>query len=227
MKSFSKKLRGAPKRSLEVLRNEGVRSLCFRVLGETVYRRAWVWERVLNGAAPEKTCRLAVETRLLASSELDEYDEFCAERESLDSGSAPGLSEIRRRLNAGQLCFIARCQGRIVSSAWMALGRAWIDYLACEVLLAPDDAYLYESYTLPDYRGRGVPTERSRQEVEYLRRKGCRRMIAVISPENRAAVRHAERAGWKPLGVMGCVKLGPWRRLSCRLKEGHAPLVIA
>ncbi len=79
MKNFIKKLRSAPKRSIEVLRNEGVRSLWFKILGETVYRRVWLWERVLSEPLSERTSQVLVEISLLASSELNEYFDFRAQ----------------------------------------------------------------------------------------------------------------------------------------------------
>ena len=88
--------RRAIQRAIEVLRDEGVRGLWFRILGETVYRRVVLMERLLEEPIAEMTACLPVVIDLLKDTEADEYTGF---RPGVD------LSEIRRRLAAGQWAF--------------------------------------------------------------------------------------------------------------------------
>lgn len=189
-------------RAIEVLRTEGWCSLWFKLWGEILYRRVVIVERSLDEPLPPVEARLPVTLGLLQESEVDEYVAFRPEAEP---------AEIRRRLQAGQLCFVARHEGRLVQIAWAAIGRARIDYLAREVALAPDQAYCYESFTAPDVRGQNIAAARSVFMQQVLRQADYRRLVAVIMPENKRAFRPAEKAGYRRVGMLRTFWLGPWR----------------
>src|SRR2546423_935629 len=99
------KFRMALERAREVLRQEGVRSLWFKLLGETVYRRLLLLERPLQEPIPEVKARISVEVSLLQKIQIAEYLEFRAEAKE---------SEVRSQLETGDWCFVARHQGQIV-----------------------------------------------------------------------------------------------------------------
>ncbi len=205
--------RSALRRAVEVLRAEGLGSLWFKILGETVYRRVVLLERRLDGSAVEVTSRLPVVLGLLQETEVDEYV-------ALRPTSDP--AEVRRRLAAGQQCFTARHEGRLVHVCWVATHRAWIGYLQREIALAPDEAYIYDAFTAPDWRGQNISPARSAHMQRALWAAGTRRLLTVIMPENRPAFRPPAKTGYRPIGVLGYVRLGPWRRDFGRLD--HADL---
>jgi len=190
-------------RAVGVLQTEGLRSLWFKALGETVYRRAVVLERSLDEATPQVAARLPVAFGRLQETEVDEYAAFRPETDP---------AEVRRRLQAGQMCFVARHEGKIIHACWVATGRARIDYLAREIALAPDEVYPYESFTAPAYRGQNVAAARSAYMQPVLRQAGYHRAVAVVVPENQVAFRPIEKAGYRRVGVLRTVWLGPWRR---------------
>ncbi len=198
VRSWSRLLR----RATEVLRTEGLRSFFFKVLGETVYRRVVVVERDLSQPPPVVQARLPVSIVRLCDSEIEEYVAFRPETDA---------AEVRRRLQAGQVCWLVRYEGRIVHSCWVTTGRAWIEYLGWDVALPPDTAYSYESFTAPELRGQNLAVARSVVMQQALRQAGYRRAVAVIMPENRAGFYPAEKAGYRRVGVMGYLRIGPWR----------------
>jgi len=200
----------ALKRAAEVLREDGARSLWFKILGETGYRRLMLMERPLEESITAVRPRLPVVIGLLRETEVDDY---------IDFHPAANPPEIRRRLEAGHWCFVARYDGRVVHAGWAATQRAWIDYLACEIRLAPDEVYVYDSFTSPDFRGKNISPARHTQALLYFQDAGYRRIVAVILPENKPAFKVFEKVGFRPLGLMGYVKIGPWRRDFCRVKS--------
>jgi GNAT superfamily N-acetyltransferase len=198
-----------------VLRDEGVKSLWFKILGETVYRRVILMERLLDWPIAEVTSHLPVVIDPLKATEIDEYVMFRL-------GANP--LEVRHRLAAGQLGFVARHEGCIVHAGWTTTRRAWIDFLAHEIALAPDEVYQYESFTTPSFRGQNLATVRIIEMMHYFRKAGYRRMIAVVVPENTPAFRPLEKAGYRPFGLMGYVQIGQWRRNFCRVDRSWQPL---
>jgi GNAT superfamily N-acetyltransferase len=197
-------------RAVDVLRHEGAGSLWFRILGETVYRRVVLMERLLSEPIAELAAHLPVAIDLLKETEVDEYTSFRPEVDPF---------EIRRRLDAGHRAFVARHGGRIVHAGWAAAGGAWIRYLSCEITLAADEAYQYESFTTPGFRGFNIAPLRITEMMRYFRGAGFRRLIAVVVPENAPAFRPLEKSGYRPFGVMGYVKIGRWRWNFCRMSR--------
>lgn len=191
-----------PRRAWEVLREEGLRSLWFHILGETVYRRMVLFERPLSDPIPSAVAAVPVEISLLQPSEAGEYVAF-----------HPGLdaAEVRGRLDRGGKCFIARHQGSIVNACWSAEGSVCIDYLGCNLQLTPGEVYVYNNYTDPRFRSRNIAIVRAIEMLRHFRALGYRRLVAVVVPENKAAFRSPEKAGYRQIGVIGYIRIGRWR----------------
>jgi len=198
----------------QALRDEGVKSLWFKILGQTVYRRVVLMECPLDQPLGYVTPSLSVVIDRLRRSEIDEYAAF---RPDVDP------SEMRRRLEAGHLCFVARHEGQIVHACWATPGRAWVDYLAYEMPLARDEVYQYDSFTAPAFRGHNLAAARVIEAARYFHHAGYRRLVAVVVPENASAFRPLEKAGYRPFGLIGYVQIGQWRRNFCWVNRDSLP----
>jgi SAM-dependent methyltransferase len=194
--------RSALARAVTIARDEGLRSLWFKILGETGYRRLLVMELRLDEPLADVPLRVPAVIEPLRGSDVGDYVAF---RPDTDP------AEVRRRVAAGHLCFVARCQGRIVHACWAATGLAWVDYLAREVPLAPDEVYHYDSFTAPDLRGRNLSSARVTVAARHFRAAGYRRLVAVVVPESSRARRPLEKAGYRVVGRVGYIRLARWR----------------
>ena len=201
----------ALRRGVELVRHEGVRSLWFGILGETVYRRVILMERLLDQPITAPTARLPVAINLLQATEVDEYAEF---RRGTD------IEETRRRLAAGHRAFVARYQGQIVHAGWAAVERAWIDYLACDIVLAANEVFQYGSYTVPGFRGLNIAAVRISEMMRYFRDAGFRRIVAAVVPHNLPAFAPLVKTGYQPYSLMGYIEIGRWRRDFRRARGG-------
>lgn len=189
-----------------------IKRLWFRGLSRArIYRRLILRGRLLSQPLPDVSVRVPVCVSLLAAGEIDAYMAF---RPSEHAG------EIRRRLDEGQWCFVAWHDRQIIHAAWAVTGRARIEYLSMEIMLAPDEVYSYDMFTSPAFRGLDVSPTRMLEVMQYFRDHGYRRLIGAISPENRSAFRPGEKVGWdRPIGKIGYVGLGPWRHVFCRIER--------
>lgn len=188
-------------RGRDVLRREGPRALWFKILGETVYRRLLMVERPLSEPVPEVKAGVPVEITLLSGNEIAEYREFRPETDE---------AELRSRFAAGQRCFVTRHAGRIVSARWAAVDRVWINYLSLELRLAPDEAYPYDLFTTPEFRGQSVSPVTSAEMLRYFQREGYRRMVGTVLPGNEASLRASAKTGYRMCGWIGYVQIGRW-----------------
>ncbi|HEX6201942.1 MAG TPA: hypothetical protein VF100_02995 [Thermoanaerobaculia bacterium] len=194
-------------RAREVLRDEGPRSLFWKLLGETIYRRAWVVERRLDGIAPAPPGPPAPAAPGCEIGELAEADIAAY----LDLRPQSDAATLRRRLAAGERCFVARRNGRIEHATWVAVDLARIEYLGRTLPLAPGDAYAGEAFTRPAARGAALSVAVADAMAARLGGEGLRRLLGVVMPENRAGVVSSWRWGYRPIGVMRTLRLGPWR----------------
>jgi GNAT superfamily N-acetyltransferase len=188
-------------RALEVLRTEGPRSLLFRALAEIVYRRLLIFEQELDEFALA-TASPDLSFGWLDESRLEEY-------ERLRPGHAGQASA---RLRAGDRCFGTWLDGELVAVRWIATGLPRVEYLDLALPLADGEVYHYDSFTSPSHRRRGLSAASQARVADGLQREGVHRIVRAVLPENRAAVRDAEKAGFRRAGRIGFVRLGPWRR---------------
>jgi len=191
------------RRALMTLRVEGPRSFWFKLLAECGYRRLLLIERPLDQPIADYTPRLPVDVAMLAPGELDDYLAFRPETTR---------RELADRLGAGQLCFVARHQRCIVAAAWVSLQPIWMPFLGCRIDVAPDEAHIYDKFTLPTYRGYGIANAVRTHHLKHLQRAGLRRATGVVLPENVSGLRDDVKGGFRTYGVVGRLKLGPWQR---------------
>ena len=188
-------------RAGEVLRQDGLRQLWFRALGELGYRRQLVTELLLPAQVVDAPQPPEAEARFLGDADLDAYATL--HRDS---------REARERFARGERCFGIWLDRRLVSTRWLATGTARLGYLGREVALAPGDVHIYETYTEPGHRGRGISGIAGAIVPAALAAEGARRLVGVLEPENRTGIRANEKVGYRIVGKIGYLRLGPWRR---------------
>jgi hypothetical protein len=193
-------------RSMEILKQHGPRDLWFRLLAKTAYRRMFLFERTLRETGVELTSPPEVAIDLLKPSEIPEY-----------MRARPGnVAEILNRLNHGHMCFLVRYSNSIVHTCWVAVGTARMEYLDCQIEMAPDVAYVYGSFTNHAHRNMNLATLRGAFMELHLFKIGFHRALAVVVPENKAALRRVQKGGYRKFGLIGFMAMGSWRRYFCR-----------
>jgi GNAT superfamily N-acetyltransferase len=190
-----------------VLRREGLGRVVARaavVARGAVYRYVVFIAMDLTAPVPEVQPGPPVEMHLLRSDDLEAY----ARSRSRSVGSVPAL----RRLEEGDVCVAAWLDGEIVSTAWYAFESVRVDEIGRLIRLAPDEAYVYDSYTTESLRGLSIASLRGRWAFAHFRELGFRRTVGWVSPENLPAFGPARKLGYDTLGRAGYFCLGPWRR---------------
>ena len=192
------------KRATKVLREEGIKSFWFKLLSEIgCYRRVLLLERLLEEPISEVKPTLPVTVDLLKKNEVDEYDAF---------RTIVSPSRTLDRLNAGRLCFVARHERQVISACWATIHVILTPYSACEIQLAKDEAYVYDGFTKPDFRGQSIFPAILAEMIKYFRAAGYRRMILGIVPENNPSLWAIRKVGFRLFGTMGYIKIGQWRQ---------------
>ncbi len=182
--SSAQRVRWTPRsvagRSREVLRESGPAALAWKVVGELGLRRLILFEGEPDAVSqPARPVPAAIELGELGSGEADRYLAFRPDSDP---------EEVMRRMAEGDRCHVARVEGRIVAARWVARREAWLPYLGVVMPLTEGDGYLYDAYTTPAWRRHGLSAAVTFHAVRRLRAEGCRRILRVALPENRAGL---------------------------------------
>jgi|SRR5436190_11258617 len=191
------------RRALLTLRGEGVRSFWFKLLAHVGYRRLLLLDQPLVQAVPQFSPTLPVAIAQLTRDDLDDYLAFRPETARAD---------VISRLAAGQICFVARSDRRIVAADWIATEPIKLSYLDCVLDMAPGDVCIYDKFILPDYRGHGISNPLRTHHLRQLQRAGHRRVVVAVLPENASSLRDILKGGYRPCGIIGRIKVGRWQR---------------
>jgi GNAT superfamily N-acetyltransferase len=184
-------------------RHRRIPALVERVLAATVLRRLALLSLDLDSPRPPREAGIPLELGFLEPAEAEAHQ-----------AARDGSGEVaRERLRRGARCFAARtADGRIASVRWIARGDAHIDFLACTLPLAAGEAYNFDTWTDPAFRGLGVASASGARLNDALAAEGVRTVIRAVWPANDQGLRNAAREGFVPAGTIVSVRLGPMRR---------------
>ncbi len=103
----------------------------------------------------------------------------------------------RRRLDAGACCFLVREGERVLHATWVATDAAWVRELQRWFVVPPGDAYVYESYTRPEARGRGLYPYALAGMAAILGARGRVRLWVGVEADNAPSLRAVTKAGFE------------------------------
>ena len=152
-------------------------------------RDGTVWARDLT-EAPEATTPPG--TRLFVVTAHD----FAALDDAMHSTGLYPDDVVSSRLRDGRRPYAVETDGIIASFGWVALSAEPIGDLGISFQLQPDEAYIYDCATRPDYRGRGYYPALLRFMAADLHRIGRHRAWIGTAPGNVPSQRGILRAGF-------------------------------
>ncbi|MDP9222950.1 MAG: GNAT family N-acetyltransferase [Actinomycetota bacterium] len=115
-----------------------------------------------------------------------------------DIGSDPAPAFRLRLSRPGSTCWLALMDTMIVHASWVETEAAWMGEVARYFVVPPGDAYIYESFTRPEVRGRGLYPTVLRTIAAALGSRGTRRLWIAAEETNRPSLRAIEKAGFAP-----------------------------
>jgi len=190
-------------RAFHILREQGVGSLMLILWGHLCYRRIglYVVDLDMEGIGSVVT-KWPIDLGQLEEDDIKDYV-------TLHAGVK--ISDVKNRLEAGQYCFTARHQGRLIYSCWVTRNPVWIDFVSHEMRFKEDEAYFYESFTADDFRNGNVATACNAYLQEQLKARGLRRLRAVVLYRNTPGIRAIIKAGYRRVGTLHTIWLYRWR----------------
>jgi GNAT superfamily N-acetyltransferase len=139
-------------------------------------------------------------------------------------------AEVSNRINDGHLAYVARINGQPVAYGWFATSKVSIGELNIDIELPPDDRYLWDFATLPDWQGHGL-YPRLLQSILDQESQNAKRFWIIHAPENLPSGAGMNKAGFEFVGqlsftVDGKVGLAPYSDSAERARFGADLLQI-
>lgn len=122
----------------------------------------------------------------------------------------------RNRLGTEVRCFLVTSDDEIVHASWVTTSGAWTREIGAFVTPPAGDAYLYESFTRADQRGRGIYPFALESIVHTLGGEGIVELWIGAEASNHSSIRALRKAGFAEGFRL------PYRRRMGRLIRGRA-----
>ena len=100
------------------------------------------------------------------------------------------------RLDPTTRCYLALHDRRIVHATWVTSSAAWIGEIRRYFVVPERSLYIYESFTSPDVRGRGIYPEVLRHIAADARREGSTELWIGVGDTNAPSLRAIDKAGF-------------------------------
>ena len=103
----------------------------------------------------------------------------------------------RRRLTRTTSCFLVHGAGQVLHASWVTTGAAWTREIDAYVVPPEGDAYVYESFTRPEARGRGVYPFALAGICAAAREQGIRNVWVAVEGGNAPSLKAIRKAGFE------------------------------
>ncbi len=110
----------------------------------------------------------------------------------------------------GHYLVSVRLEGKIVGYIKIARERGYVLDYGAELSLPPGDAFVYDTFVLPEYRGKRIASFLIGEAMAFLREEGFRRLWCHIPVWNAASISAFSRSGFRKIAhirfakILGC-----------------------
>jgi len=174
-----------------------------------VFEKTFVFEKFLSKVCFEMGNEAKVDVRLAQSEDILK---LVKKFKKFRGGKA------EERLRVGHLCFLAGKNGDVVHYKWVSFNETYVDALERSIRIVADSAYVYDAYTVPEYRGMGISSKVSARIFDYLFQNGIKKIYYLISYNNFPSLRDAEKMGLRNMGEVTLTRLFKLRIYRCKGK---------
>ena len=132
---------------------------------------------------------------------------------------SPG--SFRARLSPTTSCFVIEANGRLLHSSWVTTSGAWTRELRSYLRPPQGGAYIYESFTRPDARGKGLYPTALRGIASDAFERGLDSLWVAVEAGNHSSLRAVSKVGFIPVSRLDYRRR--WGRMTLRIPTPGEP----
>ena len=171
------------------------------------FKKIVVFEKELSDPITSLKSEIEVDVRLLSSKQIRKIERFHSKKGVLE------------RVKEGQMCFVAfNKNNKVISYCWIAINSIYLREMQREAKIAKNVAYVYDAFTVKEYRGLRIFPGLYTEVFRYLKKQGYRRVYAMVIAGNTTSLRSFEK-GWERLGVITFLKIFWLKKLIFKLQK--------
>lgn len=123
----------------------------------------------------------------------------------------------RARLSDATGCYVVEMDDRLVHASWVTTAGAWTRELRAYLDPPTGHAYIYESFTAPSARGRGIYPFALAEICRDAVRRGLARVWVAVEEDNPASLKAVTKAGFAAAFTIEVARR--WGRLDVQLPK--------
>jgi GNAT superfamily N-acetyltransferase len=100
---------------------------------------------------------------------------------------------VGERIKRGEAVAIVSCETQGVGFTWVAFADMLVREFEMTIVVPPGYIYHYDSFVLPEWRGRGVHAAMIKAAKQFARDRGCERSVSWINVLNQPSLRLMQR----------------------------------
>jgi len=132
----------------------------------------------------------------------------------LDASDIPAVAacvsrteeQIRARLNKGHQCIVLKNGGTVAGYTWADFSE--LSDAACDYELSPGQAYLYDAYIAPKFRGRGLAPYMRVEAYRHMHQADRHTFFSISDYFNSPAIKFKEKLNAEAIRLYLRIKLG-------------------
>ncbi|OGW40847.1 MAG: hypothetical protein A2Y97_13860 [Nitrospirae bacterium RBG_13_39_12] len=180
---------------IKLTKQEGVFPAFWKVIKICIkriyYRHKIIYlKHSLENKVPIPETKSEFQWRLVQEEDFKKIEEFYRPTSSKETPA--------RRFEKGDFCLIALDGDQIVSMAWCAVKKNYVQPIEKTISIQNGTGCYYHGLTAPDYRGRGLFGAGICRLANILRERGSSEMFLYISSDNQSSMKGAMKTIFKP-----------------------------
>jgi hypothetical protein len=188
--------------------------LIFRyILRKTIgldWEQVFILVRLLKEPIQEITPKINVKIRQVTEVDIDKFKNIIDDQQYQD---------FQKRFKKGRICFAALNGEGIVGFDWISLEDEVDPSPFLDIKLSNKEAYLFDAYMSPQYRGKKLITAIRIKQLLHLRLQGYEKALAVADSNNVISLKSCKATGFYPdrivisFKIFG-LKFSRWRKFT-------------
>jgi len=145
-------------------------------------------------------------------------------------GAAMGqaaLTEVQDRFRAGRRCYVARVDGQIAAYGWVSFDEEFVGELNLRLKLLPDEAYIWNCVTLPNFRRHYLYSALLTYIVGELYKDHVSRVWIGADTENVASQKGIARAGFTYVADLVVTRVKTLRHIGIQPRPNASADLVA